>query len=136
MQLCSLKGQRLKIQTELGNMVTTEELFLQCITGNETPTQPHTLPFVSETHFLLGVLYFPWPSLLPWHHPGTASILALLSAKIGGGNGLGTKTSDMSSGYLWEQDLLECYAQAHYSCVGVTGRIFLLALPTLFGFAF
>ena len=93
-QLCSLKGQRIKIQTELGNMVTTEELFLQCITGNEPPTQPYTLPFVSETHFLLGVLYFPWPSLLPRHHPGTASILALLSAKIGGGNGLGTKTSE------------------------------------------
>jgi len=98
-------------------------LILQYITGNELPTLPYTVYFrnilpTGSTILSLALLFAP----------GTlqAFYSAIYARKIGGGNGLGIKTSDIR-----ERDLLECFAHAHYSCVGVTAWLHFLLPPLL-----
>ena len=110
--VATLKGQRLFKNWHM----IKEMLILQYINGNELPT----LPFVSETHFLLGILYFPWPSLLPPAHCKHFTLLFMLE-KLEVGTAWEWKPQ-ICAPMIWEQDLLECFAHAHYSCVGVTGR--------------
>ena len=74
-----------------------EMLILQYIYGNELPTLPYTVCFRNTLSIGSAILSLALPFA-----PGTlqAFYSTIYAGKIGGGNGLGIKTSDMRSGDL------------------------------------
>ena len=69
-------------------------LILQYIDGNELPTLPYTVCFRNTLPIGSTILSLALPFA-----PGTLQVFysTIYAGKIGGGNGLGIKTSDMRS---------------------------------------